>query len=86
MLVQGQGSGVLGPMRRAAQSCSCWQPRLKALCVQGSELTVLGPVRGEDLDRVCVIGRGSSGLVWKVRHKPTGTLLVLKVGSYIHCL
>ena len=73
-------------MRGAVQSCSSWQIRRETLRVQGSELTVLGPVRGEDLDRVCVIGRGSSGLVWKVRHKPTGTLLVLKVGSCIHCL
>ena len=73
-------------MRGAVQSCSSWQIRLETLRVQGSELTVLGPVRGEDLDRVCVIGRGSSGLVWKVRHKPTGTLLVLKVGSCTQCL
>ena len=86
VLVQSPGLSVLGLMRGAVQSCSCWQLRLEAMCVQASELTVLGPVRREDLDRVCVIGRGSSGLVWKVRHKPTGMLLVLKVGSYIHCL
>ena len=36
-------------------------------------------IEADDLESQCVLGRGAYGVVEKVKHKPTGTVLAVKV-------
>ena len=41
-------------------------------------------IAADDLEVQCVLGRGAYGVVEKVKHKPTGTVLAVKVSWVIH--
>lgn len=41
-------------------------------------------IEADDLESLCVLGRGAYGVVEKVRHKPTGTILAVKVINFFH--
>ena len=43
-------------------------------------------IAADDLEVQCVLGRGAYGVVEKVKHKPTGTVLAVKVSWVIHRL
>ena len=36
-------------------------------------------VRAQDLVRICTLGQGGFGIVDRMEHKPTGTILAVKV-------
>jgi mitogen-activated protein kinase kinase 3 len=36
-------------------------------------------IEADDLESLCVLGRGAYGVVEKVKHKQTGTILAVKV-------
>ena len=40
-------------------------------------------VEANDLEHICVLGRGAYGVVEKVRHRHTKTILAVKVGVCI---
>jgi len=39
-------------------------------------------VEADDLETLCVLGRGAYGVVDKMRHKQSGTIMAVKVMSY----
>lgn len=39
-------------------------------------------IEADDLESQCVLGRGAYGVVEKVKHKPTGTVLAVKVSFF----
>ena len=40
-------------------------------------------IEADDLESICVLGRGAYGVVEKVKHKQTGTVLAVKVHHHI---
>ena len=40
-------------------------------------------IDADDLESMCILGRGAYGVVEKVRHIKTGTILAVKVCNYI---
>lgn len=36
-------------------------------------------VEADDLETICILGRGAYGIVDKVRHKQSGTIMAVKV-------
>ena len=43
-------------------------------------------IEADDLEAICVLGRGAYGVVEKMKHKQTGTIIAVKVGSYLIAL
>lgn len=41
-------------------------------------------VEADDLETICILGRGAYGIVDKVRHKQSGTIMAVKVIIYIY--
>ncbi len=39
----------------------------------------VGELKQDDLVSICELGQGNGGVVWKVRHKPTDTIMARKV-------
>ena len=40
-------------------------------------------IEADDLESQCVLGRGAYGVVEKVKHKQTGTILAVKVRTFM---
>lgn len=39
-------------------------------------------VEANDLQKICDLGRGAYGIVEKMRHKPSGTIMAVKVSEF----
>lgn len=40
-------------------------------------------IEADDLESICELGRGAYGVVEKMKHRRTGTILAVKVSEYI---
>lgn len=43
-------------------------------------------LRPEDLQQVQKLGSGNAGVVWKVKHQPTGRIMAKKVQALLYCI
>jgi mitogen-activated protein kinase kinase 3 len=43
-------------------------------------------IEADDLESICVLGRGAYGVVEKMKHIQTSTILAVKVSSSLHLL